>query len=281
MHSLTLSLCVKNCRKASFNNGGGNLHLIHLRRSKCEDENNEKQQGMVDQRRDGGPGPNNLDWPTGPKQSRLADLAQTISRFAYVWHWKQNAQQMQCVSIFVDFSFKGISWTLHCGTMHLFLFVEDGHLTLQNTKAVTEWGIFTLLRYLLHSVWMLSVVCECVLNTDLPFWKHVKWSPETQLLFSQTCPKWWRRSSFPGTDNTNDILVGLMAHRGTMPFRHHSTVVSTHCVSWISAKKEQSMTRHWLFLHSSYSNYRLYQRMPTTFVPGRPCAADGLLKSKN
>ena len=79
MHSLTLSLCVKNCRKASFNNGGGNLHLIHLRRSKCEDENNEKQQGMVDQRRDGGPGPNNLDWRTGPKQSRLVDLAQTIS----------------------------------------------------------------------------------------------------------------------------------------------------------------------------------------------------------
>ena len=79
MHSLTLSLCVKNCRKASFNNGGGNLHLIHLRRSKCEDENNEKQQGLADQRRDGGPGPNNLDWRTWPKQSRLADRAQTIS----------------------------------------------------------------------------------------------------------------------------------------------------------------------------------------------------------
>ena len=42
----------------------------------CEDENNEKLQGMVDQRRvvaqkipTDGPGPNNLSWRTWPKQS--------------------------------------------------------------------------------------------------------------------------------------------------------------------------------------------------------------------
>ena len=131
MTTHSLSPCVKNCSKASFNNCDRYLHLIDLCRSMCEDENNEKLQGMVDQRF-GGPSPSNPHWWTWYKQSQLADLAQTISRFVYAWYWKQNPQ---CVSIFVDFSFVGISWILHwiqwvkSETMHLFLFVEDCHLT--------------------------------------------------------------------------------------------------------------------------------------------------------